>query len=85
VELAKLSVPTLIIQGTTDIQVAVSEAKALKVALPKAELVIIDRMNHALKTVEIDATKNAASYTDPSVPLSVEFVKQLVKFVKVVG
>jgi uncharacterized protein len=82
VEIAKLSAPVLIIQGTTDIQVAVSEAEALKAAAPKAELAIIDGMNHVLKTVVIDREKNSATYTDPTLPLSAELMPRIVKFVK---
>jgi uncharacterized protein len=82
IEIAKLTVPILIIQGTTDIQVAVSEAEALKAAAPKAELTIIEGMNHVLKTVVIDREKNSAAYTDPTLPLSSELMPRLVKFVK---
>ena len=46
VELARLTIPVLIIQGTTDIQVPVAEAKALQAAKPEAQLVIVDGMNH---------------------------------------
>jgi uncharacterized protein len=74
--------PILIIQGTTDIQVAVSEAEALKVAAPKAELVIVEGMSHVLKTVEIERTKNIATYTDPTLPLRTALMSSIVKFVK---
>ncbi|MDL2356694.1 MAG: alpha/beta fold hydrolase, partial [Pseudomonadota bacterium] len=47
-----LDVPVLIAQGSTDIQVAVSEAEALKQALPRARLVLIPGMNHVLKMVD---------------------------------
>ena len=81
-EIAKLTVPILILQGTTDIQVAVSEAELLKRAAPKSELVILTGMNHVLKSVEVDPIKNIASYSDPILPLHAELVSRVVKFVK---
>jgi hypothetical protein len=81
VEIAKLTVPTLIIQGTTDTQVAVSEAEALGRAQPNAELALIRGMNHVLKTVSEDASQNTASYSDPTLPLNSEFASKVIGFV----
>ena len=82
VEIAKLAVPVFIVQGTTDIQVAVSEAEALKAAQPKAEIFIIEGMNHVLKTVEADRAKNTAAYSDPSLPLAAGLVTRIATFVQ---
>lgn len=41
-----LSIPALIVQGTTDVQVSVEDARRLHRANPKAELAIIEGMNH---------------------------------------
>ncbi|HEX5215985.1 MAG TPA: alpha/beta fold hydrolase, partial [Vicinamibacterales bacterium] len=41
-EIAKLSMPILILQGTTDIQVTPAEARALNAAAPNAQLVVIE-------------------------------------------
>lgn len=76
----KLTVPCLILQGDTDIQVPVSEAKALKEAHPDAELQIIVGMNHVLKLVPADQARQLASYGDPSLPLAPELNKHLVRF-----
>lgn len=63
-ELAKLKVPVLIVQGSTDIQVMVEDAQRLARAHPSAKLVIIDGMNHVLKEVR-EASQQTASYSDP--------------------
>ena len=73
--------PILICQGTTDIQVAVEEAEALKKAAPTAKLVIIQGMNHVLKTVPADTVKQTASYSDPALPINVELMKSIIEFV----
>ncbi len=52
-EIAKLKIPTLIIQGTTDLQISVNDAELLSKAKPDAQLVIIENMNHFLKESRI--------------------------------
>ncbi len=60
-EIKKLTIPVLILQGTTDVQVSVADAKALKQADPQATLVLIDGMNHVLKTSAADMQQNKAT------------------------
>jgi len=43
----------LIVQGTTDIQVTVEDAKSLHAAKKDSQLVVIKGMNHVLKKVEV--------------------------------
>jgi len=78
---ASIKEPILICQGTTDIQVAVEEAEALKKAAPTAKLVIIEGMNHVLKSVAADPAKQTASYTDPALPINAELMKNIIEFV----
>lgn len=68
-EFAMFKRPALILQGTTDIQVSVDEAKALAAAKPDATLTIIDGMNHLLKSAPADRMGNIATYTQPELPL----------------
>jgi len=82
VEIAKLKIPVLIIQGTTDIQVKVKEAQALAKANPEAQIRIIDGMNHILKPAVADPQTNFKTYTDPNLPLMPEMVKSIVHFIK---
>jgi len=69
--IAKLDVPVLIIQGSTDIQVTVDDANALYAASDEtAELVIIEGMNHILKDAPMDRAQNIATYTQADLPLA---------------
>jgi len=81
VEIGKLSIPILIAQGTTDIQVTTENAELLANANPLAELVIIEGMNHVLKMVEMDREKNMAAYINPELPISEELISAIVEFV----
>jgi hypothetical protein len=78
--LAALGVPVLVVQGTTDIQVSVDDARALHEAAPSSQLVIVDGMNHVLKSAPADPQKNYATYSDPSLPLAPSFVAALKDF-----
>ena len=78
---ASIKEPILICQGTTDIQVAVEEAEALKKAAPTAKLVIVQGMNHVLKSVAADPAKQTASYSDPALPINPELMKNIIEFV----
>jgi len=81
-EIAKLRVPVLLIQGTSDIQVAPSEADALAKALPAAKLLVIQGMNHVCKITPAGRTEQMFSYTDSSVPLAPGLVDSIATFVK---
>jgi len=81
VELTRLTIPVLIIQGTTDIQVPVSEAKALQAAKPEARLFIVGGMNHVLKSVS-DPAKQVASYSDPALPIDPDVPQTIGEFVR---
>ena len=80
-EIKKVKEPVLILQGTTDIQVAVSQAELLKRAAPHAQITIITGMNHVLKNAPADKEKNKAAYMDPALPLSVGLMGAIVGFV----
>lgn len=82
VEITKLSIPVQVIHGSTDIQISVSEAEALKRAKPDAELVIVPGMNHVLKAVAPDMNQQLASYGDPKLPIAGDLSKVLVAFLK---
>jgi hypothetical protein len=82
VEIKKLRIPVLIVQGTTDIQVTVDDANLLYAARPDARLLIIEKMNHVMKESEADRQKNLATYNNPGLPLKDGLVKELVSFIK---
>ena len=79
-EISRLSVPVLIVQGTTDVQVSVEEARLLARANPKAKLLLIEGMNHVLKAVPTDMTKQMASYSDPALPVIPELISAVSRF-----
>jgi alpha-beta hydrolase superfamily lysophospholipase len=81
-ELAKLKIPVLIIQGTTDLQVSVEDSKLLSASKPDAGLLIIENMNHVLKDSDSDIQRNMATYTNPDLPLKSGLVDGIVKFIK---
>lgn len=79
-ELAKLKIPVMIVQGTTDIQVALADANRLAKACPGAKLVIIEGMNHILKQAPADRQMNLLAYTQPDLPLKKELSSCLIIF-----
>jgi pimeloyl-ACP methyl ester carboxylesterase len=82
VEIAHLTIPVLIAQGTLDAQVPVTDAQLLAHAQPKAKLLIVDGMNHVFKRVPADAASQQRSYTDPSAPVAPELIEGIASFVK---
>jgi len=80
-EIAKLKIPVLIIQGTTDIQVSTEDAKILKQAYPQAKLVIVEGMNHILRQAPKDKNQNIKTYLRDDLPLMQQPVEAIVKFV----
>lgn len=81
-EIAALTVPVLILQGTTDLQVPVAEADRLQAANPKARLQLIDSMNHVLKTSAADRMANLATYNNPELPVPPALTGAILGFVK---
>lgn len=80
--ISELKIPILLINGTKDIQVLEEEAKQLKEANPKAQLVIIENMNHILVPIDGDNLENTKSYNEPDRKLSEELVPAIVEFIK---
>jgi pimeloyl-ACP methyl ester carboxylesterase len=81
-EIGKLPLPILIINGSTDLQVNVEDAKSLKAASAMAELCIINGMNHILKNATANPIENNATYNNPDLPLNSEFKTKITSFFK---
>ena len=79
VEIATLKIPVLVVQGTSDLQVSVDDAKRLAAAKKGARLRLIDGMNHVLKHAT-SAVDQQAAYTDPSRPIEAEAVQAITTF-----
>lgn len=82
VEIAKLQMPVLIINGDNDIQVQVSEAELLKNAKPGAEYMIIPKMNHIFKEIEGNDLENSKSYNIHNLPVIPELIEAISDFIK---
>jgi len=78
---AQLKVPTLIVQGTTDIQVEVENAHLLKASNSLCQELIIEGMNHVLKEAPEDRSENLATYSNPILPLHKDLMKPIVEFI----
>jgi alpha-beta hydrolase superfamily lysophospholipase len=81
IEIAKVTKPVLLVQGTTDIQVKVKDAKVLSAANSNAQLTVIEGMNHVLKDAPADRHANMMTYTQPDLPLNAELMDTLVRFI----
>jgi len=69
-EIARFHMPVLIVNGSRDLQIDVTQAKVLASAKPDATLSIIDGMNHVLKEAPEDQQDNIATYSNPQLPLA---------------
>lgn len=78
---AALEEPLLLVYGTTDIQVGVENGEALAAANPEARLVVIEGMNHVLKSVSGTPQEQIGSYGDPELPLADGLVDAIGGFV----
>ena len=80
-EIAKLDMPVLIVNGEKDLQVQVSEAEKLRVAKTDAHYKIIPQMNHILKKIEGDDIENSKSYNEPKRPVMPEVIELISAFI----
>lgn len=79
--LAAIKKPILLLQGGTDIQVPVEDAKRLAAAQPNAKLVILEGMNHVLKSAPLDRASNLATYNKPEWPLTDGLMEAITTFI----
>jgi len=80
-EIKKLTVPVLILQGTTDIQVSTEDARLLGKAAPGSKVSIIEGMNHIMKNAIQERQANIATYSDPLLPLNAALVNGIMEFI----
>lgn len=80
---ARLKLPLLIVQGDSDFQVTVEDARALAAAQPNATLAILPGVNHVLKVPQgNDRVANLAAYANPDLPLAPGVIDAIAKFVQ---
>ncbi len=76
-----LAIPTLIINGTKDLQVSPEEAKLLDNAAKNSSMIIVDKMNHILVAIEGDNLENSKSYNEAQRPLSPDVLMAISNFI----
>ena len=76
-ELKKLDIPILIVNGTKDAQVNAKDAEDLKSVVSDAELLLLENMNHILKS-EGETRKNE----DEELVLHPKLIPALIKFIQ---
>jgi len=81
VEIKKLTIPSLIVQGSTDIQVGVKEAQLLHASAMHSTLSILEGTNHIFKDAPTDFNENIKTYTDPYLALNTELLDILTAFI----
>lgn len=81
IEIAKLDIPVLIINGDFDLQVEVRDAEILKEASPEAELIILEKMNHIFRKIEGEELENTKAYNESRRPLHPELIPSLTGFI----
>ena len=80
--IARLNLPILIVHGQQDLQVPDGDAQRLHRSNPGSELLVIDDVNHLLKSVKIgDRQDNLESYADSHRPVSGRVVQAIADFV----
>ena len=78
---ATTKLPMVIIQGETDIQVGVDDARLLAPARSGAKLVLIPGINHLWRKAPAEAGANAATYRDATVPVDPRVAAAIATFV----
>ena len=81
-EMKKVNVPSLILQGTCDVQVKVDDAQNLHNANAKSIINIIPQMTHTLTNAgENCHDENNKTYKDATLPLNTQLVSDIVSFI----
>lgn len=82
VEIARVHVPVLIVQGGHDLQISEVDARALHAAQPAAKLVVIPAANHVYRAATDDRMAQARLYTDPTIPIVPELTPAIADWIK---
>lgn len=78
---AKLRLPILVVQGDNDIQIGVTDARALAAA-PGARLEIIPGMTHVLRIAAPGAAASIGTYGNAALPVAPALVDAIAGFVR---
>lgn len=81
-QIANLTVPILVVQGTTDTQVTVQDAMLLAGANARSTLLIVDGMSHELKAATLAAASQQMTNTNPLLPVEPSVVAGITRLVQ---
>ena len=81
-EISKLNMPILIIQGSTDIQIDISDAQILHKAAKNSRLEIIEGMNHVFRQASDNRLLNLQTYGNPELPIDNNMVNLISEFIE---
>ena len=81
VEISKLDIPVLIIQGTHDIQIDVDDAIKLDLAAKNSQLELIEGMNHVFRQASENRLLNLQTYGNPNIPIDNNMVDIVSEFI----
>jgi len=81
-ELREIKVPTMVIWGTSDIQISRVDADNLASARKGIRKLIVPNMNHVLKPALDDPSAQIGTYSDSTIVLCPGLIEPLTKFVK---
>ena len=81
-ELARVTAPVLVIHGSTDAQIARTDAETLAATSPGVTLRIFEGMNHVLKPAPAGLAQQAAAYTDSTIALAPGLVDSIAAFIR---
>lgn len=79
--ISELAIPVFVVQGANDIQVKISDGQILQRSVKGGRILVLGKMNHVLKEVELDMPAQMSSYTDPKLPIYGELPKAITKFI----
>lgn len=80
--LNQMETKTLVVAGSSDLQVPVSDAERLETSSKDITFEVIDGMNHVLKDVGDDLEANYASYQNKDLPIHEVLVEVLNDFIQ---
>ncbi len=80
--LKKSKQPVLVVQGTTDLQTSMEDAKRLAGARAGVTLVPMEGMNHVWKDAPSERAANIATYGNPDLPLHAGLADAIADFVR---
>lgn len=79
-EITKVKTRVLVMHGGTDLQVPLADARRLAAAAG-VKPVVLQEVNHVLKTAPLQPEANIATYGNPDLPLAPGVIKPLVNFI----